>query len=265
MDVFDVGNHPHRPPVGLNRHPLAEFCLFNQMCDDAPMNRFLLLLSIFLLIVSLPSRVWGDIYKYVDKEGVVHFTNRKGKGKKGWIRVVRDFGKGSRVGAVRGTAGKAPTKGSVRRCPTCDLVPSSDNSSERFIRYDHYIREAAGIYRIPVALIKAVIKVESDFDPRVVSYKQAKGLMQIIPEVQVDMGIKHVFDPRENILGGTRLLRYLANIFKGDMVLTLAGYHAGPNAVKRYKGIPPYKSTRAYVPKVIRYYYYFKAQEKGAR
>ncbi len=213
------------------------------------------LLPLLLLLWSPPSS--ADIYRYVDKNGVVHFTNRKTKGKWKWKRVVRSFNKGGRVGAALGKGRKAR-----RRCPTCDIVPSRDNSKARFTRYDHYIREASKIYRIPVALIKAVIKVESDFDPRVVSYKQAKGLMQIIPEVQVDMGIKHVFDPRENILGGTRLLRYLANIFKGDMVLTLAGYHAGPNAVKRYKGIPPYKSTRAYVPKVIKYYYIFKAKER---
>ncbi|MDA3863843.1 MAG: lytic transglycosylase domain-containing protein, partial [Deltaproteobacteria bacterium] len=97
-----------------------------------------------------------------------------------------------------------------------------------------------------------MIKAESDFDPRVVSYKGAKGLMQIMPVVQKDMGIKHVFDPRENILGGTRLLRYLANFFKGDMILTIAGYHAGPNAVKKYGGIPPYKTTRVYVPRVLK-------------
>jgi Transglycosylase SLT domain/Domain of unknown function (DUF4124) len=213
-----------------------------------------------LTVIALftPSYSWGDIYKYVDKNGTVHFSNRK-TGKKKWKRVVRSFSKGSRVGYVQGAGVKKK-----RKCKKCDLIPSRDNSKERFFRFDHYIKEASRIYQIPTAFIKAVIKVESDFDPRVVSYKQAKGLMQIIPEVQIDMGIKHVFDPRENILGGTRLLRYLANIFKGDMVLTLAGYHAGPNAVKRHKGIPPYKSTRAYVPKVIRYYYYFKAQEKAA-
>ncbi|MGM0597110.1 MAG: transglycosylase SLT domain-containing protein [Myxococcota bacterium] len=197
----------------------------------------------------------ADIYKYVDNNGIVHFTNKKPPGKKGkkWKKVVRDYSK-----AVPG----AKTK---KKCKTCDVVPSRDNTKARFTRYDKWIKEASRLYKIPVPLIKAVIKAESDFDPRVVSYKGAKGLMQIMPVVQKDMGIKHVFDPRENILGGTRLLRYLANFFKGDMILTIAGYHAGPNAVKKYGGIPPYKTTRVYVPRVLKYYYYFKKKYKKGK
>ncbi|MBN2723015.1 MAG: lytic transglycosylase domain-containing protein [Deltaproteobacteria bacterium] len=203
----------------------------------------------FMVFLVFPTASYGNIYRHVDKNGVVHYTNRKPAGKK-WKLVTREFDKGSR---------KGPTV-PKQKCPTCDVIPATDTSPERFSRYDHWIREASSLYKIPVPLIKAVIKAESDFDPRVVSYKGAKGLMQIMPEVQIDMGIKRVFDPRDNILGGTRLLRYLANIFKGDMILTIAGYHAGPNAVKKYRGIPPYASTKAYVPTVIRYYHFFKKQ-----
>ncbi len=187
----------------------------------------------------------SDIYRYVDDRGVVHFTNLRPRGKK-WELVVREYSKGRRTRSASG------------RCRTCDVIPARDRSPDRFTRYDTYIFEASRLYRVPVALIKAVIKVESDFDPRVVSYKGAQGLMQLMPSVQQDLGVRNPFDPRENILAGTRLLRMLANMFGGDMVLTVAAYHAGPGAVRRYGGVPPYKSTRRYVRMVIRAYYRYR-------
>ncbi len=216
---------------------------------------FLFLLTIWTWLV--PAGVsWADIYQYVDEQGVVHFTNRPQPGRN-WKRVVREYSKGDRA-----TAEDAGNPGTLaRRCPTCDVVPARDTSPARFTRYDRFIEEASALYQIPVPFIKAIIKAESDFDPRVVSYKSAKGLMQLIPEVEVDMGVRNVFDPRENILGGTRLLRYNANLFRGDMILTIAAYHAGPNAVRKYGGIPPYPSTRAYVKAVLRYYRQFKEEQ----
>ena len=230
--------------------------------------RFFPLFFALCLILILPRPVQADIYQYVDENGVVHFTNKPRPGKN-WKRMVREYNKGERSTAEDSgntVPGATGTPVPVNpKCPTCDVVPSRDNSPERFTRYDRFIQEASSIYQIPVPFIKAIIKAESDFDPRVVSYKSAKGLMQLIPEVEIDMGVKNVFDPRENILGGTRLLRYNANIFRGDMVLTIAAYHAGPNAVKRFGGIPPYKSTRAYVRAVLKYYQQFKAGEGSVR
>lgn len=215
----------------------------------------------FMIFLWLfPVLAHADIYQYIDEQGVVHFTNRPKPGKN-WKRVVREYNKGERTtaqDAVQNVTLSQP------RCPTCDVVPARDTSPVRFTRYDRFIAEASALYQIPVPFIKAIIKAESDFDPRVVSYKSAKGLMQLIPEVEVDMGVKNVFDPRENILGGTRLLRYNANLFRGDMILTIAAYHAGPNAVKKYGGIPPYPSTRAYVKAVLKYYKYFKEEQSKA-
>jgi len=212
------------------------------------------------------SRAWADIYQYVDESGTVHFTNKPQPGKN-WKRIVREYSKGERSTAtdpdVPATGGGAVIPQPNPKCPTCDVVPARDSSPTRYTRYDRFITEASSLYQIPVPFIKAIIKAESDFDPRVVSYKSAKGLMQIIPEVEIDMGVTNVFDPRENILGGTRLLRYNANIFRGDMVLTIAAYHAGPNAVKKYGGIPPYPSTRAYVRAVLKYYKQYKDAESG--
>ncbi|MFH0900879.1 MAG: lytic transglycosylase domain-containing protein [Pseudomonadota bacterium] len=145
-------------------------------------------------------------------------------------------------------------------CKRCDVVPARDSSSERHRRYDSLIREAIDLYQIPEALVRAVIKVESDYDPRVVSSAGARGLMQLMPSVCQDMKVASVHDPRENILGGTRLLRVLANRFDGDLVLTIAAYHAGAGAVERYQAIPPYETTQLYVRLVLKQYYRYKKQ-----
>jgi soluble lytic murein transglycosylase-like protein len=121
-------------------------------------------------------------------------------------------------------------------------------------QYDAHIAEAARLYHIPPALIRAVIQVESNFDPRAVSPANAHGLMQMIPPTAERMMVTDVFDPRQNILGGTRYLRILANTFNGDIHLTLAGYNAGEGAVAKYHGIPPYPETQDYVARVLSAY-----------
>ncbi len=191
----------------------------------------------------------ADIYSWVDAEGVVHFSNRPAGGK--WKKVVRDDpAYRSKAAAERGS------------CERCDIVPARDRDPSRYSRYDDYIYEASELYQIPPALIRAVIKVESDYDPRVVSSMNARGLMQLMPEVIQDMGVRNVHDPRENILGGTRLLRVLANRFDGDVVLTIAGYHAGMGALGRYgNNVPPYKNTRLYLKLVLKQYYRYKELE----
>ncbi len=198
----------------------------------------------------------ADIYSWTDAEGVIHFTNipPKGKGKGKWKKVMDETpSAGSKASAHRGA------------CERCDVVPSRDRSPERYHRYDDHIFEASELYKIPVALIRAVIHVESDYDPRVVSSMDAKGLMQLMPEVEIDMGVSHAFEPRENILGGTRLLRWLANRYDGDLVLTIAGYHAGAGSLKKYGNtVPPYKNTRKYLEMVLARYYQYKDQEARA-
>jgi soluble lytic murein transglycosylase-like protein len=139
-------------------------------------------------------------------------------------------------------------------------VPARDRSPERFRRYDAYIREASELYDIPEALIRAVIKVESDYDPRVVSSFGARGLMQLMPAVVGDMGVEEVHDPRQNIMGGTRLLRVLANRYEGDLVRTIAAYHAGVGSLARYGDeVPPYFNTRRYLKMVLARYQQYRA------
>jgi soluble lytic murein transglycosylase-like protein len=199
----------------------------------------------------------ADIYSYEDKEGVVHFTNvppPKGGGH-AW-RVLYKTGPG-RAGIISGAA--PPTSFAGCALSRADVVPATDRSKDRYARYDSFIGEASRLYALPQALIRAIIRAESDYDPRVVSCAGAKGLMQLMPDVQREQRVEQVFEPRENILGGTRLLRVNANRFRGDLVLTIAAYHAGPGAVEKYKGVPPYETTQKYVKTVLKYYYQFKA------
>jgi len=198
----------------------------------------------------------GTFWSRERDDGVVEFTNLPPVGArwKVWLRT-------------------GPGKAAALRGPT-DLVPAQDTSLARFSRFDQHIQDQQSFYGIPEALLRAVIKTESDFDPNVVSSAGAKGLMQLMPETARLMGVTDVFDPRQNIMGGARYLQVLARRFcktpsqtgEGDggertlvcsneeKIKIIAGYHAGPAAVEKYGGMPPYETTRAYVTAVMRRY-----------
>jgi len=114
------------------------------------------------------------------------------------------------------------------------------------------VRELAPEYRLDPNLVLAVIEVESGFDPKALSPKNAQGLMQLIPETASRFGVADVWDPEQNLHGGMAYLRWLLDRFDGDLKLALAGYNAGPKAVERHGGIPPYSETQAYVERIIR-------------
>jgi soluble lytic murein transglycosylase-like protein len=120
--------------------------------------------------------------------------------------------------------------------------------------YAREIAEAAARYAVPERLIWAVIRVESGFDPRAVSPKGARGLMQLMPETAAILGVRNVFDPRENIHAGTRHLRAMMVRFRYDVRLAVAAYNAGVKPVAVHRGVPPYPETRQYVTQVLRYY-----------
>lgn len=182
----------------------------------------------------------GEIRTWVDKDGVIHFSNQ-GSGASG------------RSGAARG-AGRA--RGGERAAASHD---------ERFLLYDEHIREAAALYQIPEALVRAVIKVESNYYEQAVSSAGARGLMQLMPGTAAMMQVTDIDDPRQNIFGGVRYLRVLANFFNGNLVHTIAGYNAGQNAVTRHGGIPPYPETQQYVTRVLYWYGRLQALEGAAR
>ncbi len=116
--------------------------------------------------------------------------------------------------------------------------------------FDTHIRAAARKHGVEEKLISSVIAVESNFDPRAVSRKNARGLMQLMPETARRFGVTDVFDPAQNIDAGTRYLRELLDRYAGDLALALAAYNAGPDRVTQYRGVPPFSETRAYVRRV---------------
>jgi hypothetical protein len=116
--------------------------------------------------------------------------------------------------------------------------------------YDRHIEDAATQTGVAVDLVRAVIQVESEFDPLAVSSKGAQGLMQLMPFTARRFGVSDPFDPRQNIIGGVQYLRFLLDLFQGDVGLALAGYNAGENNVVRFKGIPPFKETQSYVQRI---------------
>jgi len=171
----------------------------------------------------------GDIYRYVDANGVVHFTN-----------------------APQLTSRPAKQSWAFYRK---EMRPrQAGNSSVADGRtFTTLIRENARTYRLEEALVKAVIKAESNYNPQSQSNKGAQGLMQLIPETARLVNVSNPFDPAENIRGGSNYLRLMLDQFSGNLDLALAAYNAGPNAVIRHGGIPPYAETKQYVQRVRRY------------
>ena len=137
-----------------------------------------------------------------------------------------------------------PGKGTLIHSKAWKLRPSYNGE------FNDHIAAAATLHGVEVALVRAIIQVESSFDHQAISSKGAQGLMQLMPDTARRMGVTNAFDPRQNIFGGVRYLRFLLDMFRGDVALAAAAYNAGENAVLRYGGIPPYKETRNYVEKV---------------
>jgi soluble lytic murein transglycosylase-like protein len=187
------------------------------------------LVSVCLLAVILfPSRAFSDVYVYKDKEGVLTFTNVPSHG--GYRRVIRESN-GQLSGAL-----------------------DSSNNSGSYTSYDEVIRSASDRHNIDADLIRAVIKVESDFNSVARSNKGAMGLMQLMPDTARLHKVMDVFDPTDNIEGGVRHLKLLLSRYQGDLELSLAAYNAGIKAVEKHGGIPPFAETKEYVRRVLSYY-----------
>jgi hypothetical protein len=131
----------------------------------------------------------------------------------------------------------------------CDILRLDNPSS-----HDPRILEISKRHGMDHLLIRALIRVESCFEVEAISPKGAVGLMQLMPGTAKQMGIHNPFDPNENIEGGVRYLKFLLKMFDDDLTLALAAYNAGPEAVKRHKGIPPYRETNAYLRRVMAFY-----------
>ena len=123
-----------------------------------------------------------------------------------------------------------------------------------FPQLEEFISPAATKYGVAPELVAAVIWAESSGDPDARSHRGARGLMQLMPATAKELGVARILDPHENVDGGTRYLKQMLDVHQGDVGLALAAYNAGPEAVRRYGGIPPYRETREYVGRVMRVY-----------
>lgn len=194
-------------------------------------------------LCSFAMPVVADIYKYEDRSGKLHFTDRPLKGA------------GFRLLWHTSTGQKKKTGSSINTAA----------SEENRHRYSPLIREVAQKVRLKPALLHAVIKAESAYDPRAISRTGARGLMQLMPGTAKRYGVYDSWDPKSNLTGGATYLRDLLVMFNHDLRLALAAYNAGENAVKRYGNrIPPYPETEAYVERVLEFYRDNQSSEKFA-
>lgn len=223
----------------------------------------------------------ADVFACKDRDGAVRFSDRKLPGMRCVLYAKsapapREVVEADAVEAP-GPSRTAPRAGSSdafarpRSVERYAPVPAPSGGSDRFAGdepeklgdrerlYSPYIEEAARLYDLPEDFIRAVMRVESNFRYRAKSSAGAMGLMQIMPSVVKDMGVGDPWDPRSNVLGGTRLLRVLADRWDGDMVKVLSAYHAGSGAVKSADGIP-YEATESYVRSVLDRYYEYRSR-----
>ena len=179
---------------------------------------------LFTVTIVVPDTGQGAIYYYVDEKGVPHFSN-------------------------------------VPSDPRYRLKDSAASDMQQGVssRFDRFINNAARMHRVDPLLIKAIVHVESGFDPYAVSEKGAKGLMQLMPETVRDMEVANPFDPEANILGGTRYLKKNLDRFNNDLELSLAAYNAGPKRVQAAGRIPGIPETEVFIKKVLKYYRHYKA------
>ena len=173
--------------------------------------------------LALPAGAGGLIYRFIDEHGTAHFTN---------------LPKDERYVVVK--PAKLPKR----------LI---QEAAPLYWGYDGLIGLTAREHSVSPALVKAVIAAESNFDSGAVSRAGAQGLMQLMPETARHLGVDDPFRADENVSGGTRYLRQMLDRY-GDLIRALAAYNAGPEAVDRYRGVPPYPETLDYVDRVLTYY-----------
>lgn len=248
--------------------------------------RQLLLVCVTASIVCAPLAAYADLYKYKTADGDMIITTQP-RSDLTLVEVISSGGGSSSVSSAK-TSGKKGTSGKKRKPSSVrfakhiawaqeakaahlekngtKVVDSVANLShkEREAAFDDLIREASASYNVPFPFIKAVIRVESNFNPHAISRAGAQGLMQLMPRTARGLGVSDPYDPRQNVFGGTKLLRQLINRYDGDINLILAAYNAGDVLVKKYDGIPS-PGTRGYVANVYKWYKIYSARLNASR
>lgn len=184
--------------------------------------------AVILFVAAIPGLTNADIYRYEDEEGIVHFTDAPTD--KRFKVFMRDLKKDKEL-------------------RTKLKYASSVNPAE----FELLIKNCSEKYGVNPSLVKAVIHAESGYNPNAVSSKGASGLMQLMPSTAKSLKVADRFNPKDNVEGGVKYLRFLLDTFRGDVSLAVAAYNAGLNKVAKYGGIPPYNETRTYVNRVLSY------------
>ena len=200
-----------------------------------PMRSAAALLVLGFLASAAPAR--ATLYSFVDENGVTHYTN-------------------------------VPSDPRFRKVPGSSPPPASrsgsGSGSMAAEKYETEIALCADDHGVDSALVKAVIKAESNYDNRAISRAGAQGLMQLMPATSRLRNVDNPFNPGQNIDGGVRHLKYLLRTFDGDTKLALAAYNAGENAVRKYNGVPPFPETKNYVSTVLSLYGRYSGLVPGA-
>lgn len=189
----------------------------------------------------------AELYSWVDDDGVLHLTNEPPNAN------YRPYGSAIGEDDAEGFGGDKPIVVIYPAGPARVLYRVN------VTKYDDVLKRAAVHYGLPFAFLKAVAKVESNFNPKAVSHAKAKGLMQLIDETADLVRVDDPFDPVQNIFGGARYLRMLANEFDGNMALVAAAYNAGPERVRKRRQIPEIRETKRYVERVLQMYRYYRS------
>jgi len=209
------------------------------------MNIKIIMLSSFIAL-SLPSIGKADVYVYKHLDGSVLITERPQNANPNYTLMQ-----------IRRTNIRASEFPKVTVHFTRPKIITRDKGIDQLENnsvFDSAIDAIASKHGVDAKLVKAVVRVESDFQPRAVSPKGARGLMQLMPGTAKRYGVVNSFDPVDNLVGGVRYLKDLLDMFDNNLTLALAAYNAGEGAVQKYNVVPPYKETRQYVQKVIHYH-----------
>jgi len=203
------------------------------------MDRKTTISCIIALLLFMPfSHAVADIYQYTDDQGVIHFSNVGVGSNKKYKKINSTVREQTAVSAPRTIT------------PATTLLTSSNMPST----YVEMIHNACDRHGVDPALVHAIVKVESDFNPYALSRKGAMGLMQLMPQTAVNMNVRNTFNPHENIDGGVKYLRYLIDRYEGNLSLALAAYNSGETAVKKWGTIPPFPETQNYVQRILKIY-----------
>lgn len=235
------------------------------------------LVAAMISLVLWPLGARADIYKYQRPNGEMLITTTPQQGLK-LLEIISASGeprKAASSSSSSATPRSPKAAKNMERALSAQKEHLSESSARRALgklsglsraerehAFDDLIREASDAYDVPFSFIKGVIRVESNFNPQAVSHAGAQGLMQLMPGTAAGLNVRDPFDPRQNIFGGTKLLKQLIDAYQGDINLILAAYNAGPAHVKRYNGIP-WAKTRGYVASVYHWYKIYSAMDKS--